>query len=266
MFMRRHLISGKNRPGSALSVKSITIHETANPAEGADAAMHRDYAQRNDRNVSYHWVVDDKEAIQVIPDTEIAWHSGTAEGNRTSLSIEICENRDGDPVARYEHAVWLSAYLLHKHGLGTEELVTHKHWSGKDCPRHLLNVWDTFKKDVNEQLRSMKKQKTPILGSSVAAAEQMRQYLKSIHPQAPDYVSLYLQMEKEEGVRADVAFAQSILETNAWRFGGTVTPDMNNFAGLGASENPPAIRLKRPEKGSWLKEGICGCMPATCRI
>jgi hypothetical protein len=38
-----------------------------------------------------------------------------------------------------------------------------------------------------------------------------------------------------EGVNHDIAFSQMCLETGFLRYGGLVTPDMNNFCGLGAT-------------------------------
>lgn len=246
----RNFITGNNRPGTPIQLKKLTIHETANTRRGADAAVHRDYAQNNTRSVSYHWVVDDIEAIQVIPDTEVAWHAGTDEGNQTSIGIEICENSDGDAKKRYINAVWMSAYLLHKHKLTTDDMVPHKYWSGKDCPRNLLDKWDTFKSDVSSQLEKLVEQKTHIMGTSKVTPAQMRQYLKQTNPDAPDHVDLYMEMEKMEGVRADVAFAQSLLETNFWRFGGSVSSDQNNFAGLGAtSAENPGLSFSTPKEG-----------------
>lgn len=250
MRLIRDLISGKNRPGIRGQIKSITIHETANSNPGANARMHRDYAQNTDRDVSYHWTVDDKEAIQMIPDNEVAWHTGTKEGNETSIGIEVCENKDADPVARYDNAVWLAAYLLHKHRLSINELVPHYKWYGKNCPRNILPYWDEFKQDVASMLSSIRRQKTHILGKSEVSQDQMRAYLKKVNPDAPDYVTLYLEMEEKEGVRADVAFAQSLLETGAWKFGGVVKEEWNNFAGLGATgSDHPGLRFTKPIDG-----------------
>lgn len=46
--------------------------------------------------------------------------------------------------------------------------------------------------------------------------------------------ALYIEEAAVEGVNADVAFIQMCLETGFLRFGGLVTPAMNNFCGLGA--------------------------------
>jgi flagellum-specific peptidoglycan hydrolase FlgJ len=250
MEIKRNFITGKNRPGIRIHVDWITIHETGNTNAGADAKAHRNYAQNNNRGVSYHWTVDDKVIIQVLPDIEMAWHAGSKEGNKTSVSIEICENKDANQKKTYQNAAYLAAYLLHKHKLPLQRMVPHKHWSGKNCPRNLLLQWETFQKDVSSQLLKLHSEKTHILGKSEVNAAQMRAYLKQKNPEAPDFVAEYFRMEEIEGVRADVAFAQSLLETNYWRFGGIVERDQNNFAGLGATgPGQPGLSFPTPWDG-----------------
>ena len=45
---------------------------------------------------------------------------------------------------------------------------------------------------------------------------------------------MFIEEGEAEGVRGDVAFAQSLHETGYFKYGGIVTPEMNNFAGIGA--------------------------------
>lgn len=78
---------------------------------------------------------------------------------------------------------------------------------------------------------------TSIMGNSVATYSQMLKYLKSKNPNAPDYIQIYLNEGAAEGVRGDIAFAQSCVETGFWKFGGDVSPNQNNFAGIGATGN-----------------------------
>ncbi|PWK08370.1 S-layer homology domain-containing protein [Tumebacillus permanentifrigoris] len=75
---------------------------------------------------------------------------------------------------------------------------------------------------------------TPILGQPEATAFQLRNYLHQVNPSAPDYSTWYLTIGRKYGVRGDIAFCQSLLETNYWRFGNLVLPEQNNFAGIGA--------------------------------
>ena len=80
------------------------------------------------------------------------------------------------------------------------------------------------------------------MGNAVATAEQMKAYLKAKNPKVPqsvlDMVPLYLSEGKAEGVRGDIAFAQSCLETgNFTFFGSAITLSQNNFCGMGVTSN-----------------------------
>lgn len=58
----------------------------------------------------------------------------------------------------------------------------------------------------------------------------------------PDYdkskitkmAEIYIEESRMENINSDVAFVQMCLETGFLRFGNLVTPEMNNFCGLGA--------------------------------
>ncbi|MDY3617748.1 glucosaminidase domain-containing protein [Agathobaculum sp.] len=82
----------------------------------------------------------------------------------------------------------------------------------------------------------------PIAGASVATAEQMRAYIKAVNPEVAqsvlDMIPYYLSEGEAEGIRGDLAFAQSCLETGNFRFeGSAVTLEQNNFCGLGVTSN-----------------------------
>ena len=80
-----------------------------------------------------------------------------------------------------------------------------------------------------------------ILGHPVATQEQCVRYLLSVNPRpaiavTPErLVSYYYEEGEREGVRPDVAFAQALKETGYFSYGGTVTPDQNNYCGLGTT-------------------------------
>lgn len=83
---------------------------------------------------------------------------------------------------------------------------------------------------------------TKIMGNAVATAEQMKAYLKAKNPAVAqsvlDMVPLYLSEGSTEGVRGDIAFAQSCLETGNFTFSGSaVTLSQNNFCGMGVTSN-----------------------------
>ena len=79
-----------------------------------------------------------------------------------------------------------------------------------------------------------------IMGKPQASIEQMQAYIKKVNPQVSDSVTkmipLYITEGSTEGVRGDIAFAQSCLETGNFTFSGSaVTLDQNNFCGLGVN-------------------------------
>ena len=136
------------RPGIPMVPKYLTIHETDNPNVGADAKAHATLQYNgNNRQASWNYTVDDKSIYQSIPDNEVAWANGDGNGpgNRSSISIEICVNQDGDFNKAKENAIWLIRNLMTKHSIPLANVVPHQHWSGKNCPRNILKSgWDKF--------------------------------------------------------------------------------------------------------------------------
>ena len=82
------------RSGGAYPKTTITIHSTANA--NSTALNERAWLDNptNNRYASWHYCVDEIGVVQAIPEREEAWHCGDTGGNRTSLSIEICESGD----------------------------------------------------------------------------------------------------------------------------------------------------------------------------
>ena len=87
-----------------------------------------------------------------------------------------------------------------------------------------------------------------IADSGVKSATQLVDFFMSRNPQGNrDQVvrlaNYYVEEAAEEGINSDVAFVQMCLETGFLRFGGLVTPEMNNFCGLGA--------IDETKRGEW---------------
>jgi N-acetylmuramoyl-L-alanine amidase CwlA len=140
-----------NRPGRRLEPTLITIHNTDNESPGANAAAHAKYQKGADarkRQVSWHFTVDDKFVFQSLPTNEIGWHAGKRQGNTSSIGIEICMNPELDVPATYRRAALLTAVVALQHKIPvTRGIVTHQSWTGKHCPRVLLdkpNGWKDF--------------------------------------------------------------------------------------------------------------------------
>ncbi|MCH3959040.1 MAG: glucosaminidase domain-containing protein [Selenomonas sp.] len=82
-----------------------------------------------------------------------------------------------------------------------------------------------------------------IIGTPLASQQQCVDYLLSVNPTPnitvtpQELVSYYYEEGSREGIRPDVAFAQALKETGFFRYGGTVTPDQNNYCGLGTTSS-----------------------------
>jgi len=142
--------SNKNRLGNYMKPLYITVHNTANTAKGADAASHAAFVKRSSTGVSWHYTVDENVIYQHLPLNENGWHAGDGRGtgNMKSIGIEICENADGNFEKAVENAQWLIRQLMTDQGIPLSNVVPHKRWSGKQCPRRLLNRWDSFKAGI----------------------------------------------------------------------------------------------------------------------
>jgi len=86
---------------------------------------------------------------------------------------------------------------------------------------------------------------SPILGPSILTAQQLADYIRAsgyrprLTVPLDELAQLYITEGENAGVRGDVAFAQSILETGGFSFpgGGQVLVNDNNFAGIGACDS-----------------------------
>lgn len=138
--IRQQLSYNKNYSPGESRVKKITIHETANKSQGANAAMHANFID-NGSEATWHYTVDDKEAVQSFHDTTRCWHAGDGrgQGNMESIGIEICVNSDGNFQQALKNAASLVKILMKRHNLSINDVVQHNHWSGKNCPTNLRN-------------------------------------------------------------------------------------------------------------------------------
>jgi N-acetylmuramoyl-L-alanine amidase CwlA len=253
--------------GGTGKVKGVTIHNTndlKNVEEDAEQYTRATWPNANMNDARVHYYVDDINAWQNLREDEVGWHAGDGRkatgGNETTLSIEIVMDGSGskEDLKAEENGVLLAALLLKKHGLSVNELYTHNHWMGhpdsivqgarKNCPLYILPHWAQFKQKVAAKLTELnggatttETGKTEIMGKAKASAQQMVLFARSknAEPQLPacsleQLAQFFLEEGEAEGVRGDVAFAQSLHETGFFKYGGIVLPTQNNYAGIGA--------------------------------
>lgn len=146
----------RNRPGTKMTPKYITVHDTQNLKEGSDAENHAKFLKDSAANIpaSWHFTVDHDSIIQHLPLNEAGFHATdgrTGPGNTQSIAVEITENPDGDRAKAEDNAAKLIADLLKQFNLGIDRVVQHNKWYKKDCPKVLRNRpngWVEFLKKV----------------------------------------------------------------------------------------------------------------------
>lgn len=136
----------------------IVIHNTANDASANNEIL---YMNRNNNYVSYHFAVDDIEAVQGLPLDRNGWHAGdgaNGRGNRKGIAVEICYSLSGG--ARFDqaekNAAWLTAKLLKERGWGIDRVKKHQDFMNKYCPHRTLDYgWQRFLDMIQTELNKL---------------------------------------------------------------------------------------------------------------
>ena len=135
--------SNNNHYGLGNQKRTITVHITGNYKKGANAEMHARYIENGSKE-TWHYTVDDQQAIQHFSHNTQCWHAGDGRGsgNLHSIAIEICVNSDGDYKKAISNAIKLIQKLMKELSIPITHVVQHNHWSGKDCPKDIRNGRD----------------------------------------------------------------------------------------------------------------------------
>lgn len=204
----------------------LSLHSNACSTESVDyPVVYRAYDNKNG-----------VEGLALQIANKISELMGTAQAGRTATR----KNSSGGEyygVLRGARAVGTPFYMLIEHSFHTNTAATK--WLSVEANLDKLAVAeaellaDYF--DVKDTT------KTEIMGEAKATAQQMALFCRSKNAE-PKLTSctlehlaeIFLEEGKAEGVRGDVAFAQSLHETGYFKFGGIVLPSQNNYAGIGA--------------------------------
>lgn len=124
--------------GKGNAKKIIVVHETDNTRSGADADAHaRLQYNGNSRDASWHYTVDDKEAVQSFEHAWRCWAAGSNKGNNEGIQVEICVNADGNYLKAVQNTAELIAKIMKDEGIPISNVVQHNHCSGKNCPSQM---------------------------------------------------------------------------------------------------------------------------------
>ena len=258
---------GYNVSNRGEKISYIVIHYLG--ATGT-ARNNIDYFSSGHRGASADFFVGHSGEIwQYNPNIEgqFSWHCGggrqTMDGgtffgickNSNSIGIEMCCRDMGNDIWKFEKetvdaCVELVKFLMEKYDIPAERVIRHYDVNGKWCPQVPGWIpptgseikWLEFKRRIQEKNADQDEGGlTKISGTAEATIEQMAADLTKANPDVPDSViemiPLYISEGKTEGIRGDIAFAQSCLETGNFTFkGSAVTLDQNNFCGMGVAQ------------------------------
>ena len=158
----------KRRSGQKLlGISFIVSHDTANPGSTAQGNVNYFINSANEMEASAHYFVDDKDIIQIIPDSEKSWHVRFIspkdneiygkDANDWALGIELCYGGNIDNKKAYQNYVELHAYLCKKYKLIPEKKVV-GHYALDPIRRNdplnafsvIGKIWADFIQDIND--------------------------------------------------------------------------------------------------------------------
>ena len=139
------------------------VHSTATP--GIMAWQWFTRWNREDIAKGVNAFVDDKEAIEYLPDTRQIWHVATTQGNNYYYGFEICEDKDHTKeyfVKAYANAVEHAVNVSKRMGWTGRDWLSHKEGNRKGIasnhgdPEHWWSKFgynmDMFRSDVDKAL------------------------------------------------------------------------------------------------------------------
>ncbi|WP_051280468.1 peptidoglycan recognition protein family protein [Anaerovorax odorimutans] len=180
--------SGRSRN----NIKYLVFHYTAN--NGDTAAGNANYFKSTYRSASAHYFVDKNNVVQVVNDSDTAWHCGDNQKytnggasmknivtNYNSIGIEMCSDKvNGQYViteSTQANAIELGKILMNKYGIPISNVFRHYDITGKICPEPFVadeSQWINFKERLKEDEMTQDK-----------FNEMMNNYLDELASQQP---------------------------------------------------------------------------------
>ena len=228
--------------------KDLGVYQRGTAAKGCDVFLSLHSNACGTESVDYPVVYRAYDNLNKVNDLAlaIAKKIGQLIGTEQTGKTAIRKNDSGGEyygVMRGARAVGVPLYMLIEHSFHTNKKATL--WLSKEENLKRLAVAEAellaahFKMEAKPE--SKEEGKVEIMGTAEATAAQMALYCRSKNA-APKLTSctleelaqMFLEEGKAEGIRGDIAFAQSLKETGFFKYGGIVLPSQNNYAGIGA--------------------------------
>lgn len=186
-----HAHSGNYTPGGN-SCQYVVVHNTGGSASARNEAR---YAQNDQHESSYHYVLDGSECYQILDDEDTAWAVGAWSGarqlirNNQSISIEVCSPGTEFTKDERDRLRELVGILMKRHGIDADHVVRHYdcHTGRKHCPAYYVvneGAWNDLKTYITEEGDDGEVSPEEIT-AAVAAGIDMQAYVQRCGGAAP---------------------------------------------------------------------------------
>lgn len=233
----------KGRQGQIID--RILLHTMVGWIAGADAHFHNPSAQ-----VSAHFGIRvDGSLWQWVNVWDTAFHAGDFQVNLQSIGIEHEDGGDYNgprPDALYDRSAHLVAQFCTeynipcKRGTGGPGIYDHRQVHATACPDAL---------DTDRIIRLASNILTPVVVVAPTAPILTAVMLPEV---VKEWAQLYKMLAPQAGIKAEVALAQALHETNRFQYGGIAQAAWLNPAGLGVTGSP--------DVGNRFRTKYDGCM------
>lgn len=142
-------------PREKKDILGITIHETGNVKMNAEELFDW-FANVNKSSDGYHYICDDSQTIQVMPDDYGVYHTGKGLdwGNKYTIAIGICSSLSNEKYkTAQDRAIDIIRALQEKYSISDDMIFFHKSFNDRTyCPKTILDRYGNVKRFIMEEL------------------------------------------------------------------------------------------------------------------
>ncbi|MDO4720458.1 MAG: N-acetylmuramoyl-L-alanine amidase [Peptostreptococcaceae bacterium] len=202
--------------------------------------IHNQHKNQGWGGAGYHYYIRKDGSVYALRPV-LTWGCHCNAKNKNKDGIGVCWEGHYDietvmEKKQFEAGVALYRYLMKEYGIPLSNISRHLDWKPTSCPGKYF-PWKALLSALSKEEAP---ERTPIGGESKLKPEQIFAHIDSVNKNCrltvklSRLIELYFSICKEYDIRAEVALAQAVHETNYFRYGNIVEYHQNNFAGLGA--------------------------------
>ena len=253
-------------------IDTVTIHCVV--GQQSPEVLGAGFASSNRQASSNYGIGPDGRIGMYVEEKDRSWCSSNSENDDRAITIEVASDTTHPYAvtdAAYKALIDLLVDICQRNGIkellwkndksligqvDKQNMTVHRWFAAKECPgEYLFSRHAQIAAEVNTRLKSSETPEvteppvkentdgyTKIAGIPVATIEQMTAHIKKKNPNVAqsviDMIPFYISEGNTEGIRGDIAFAQSCLETGNFSFPQSscaVTLSQNNFAMMGVT-------------------------------